>query len=229
MLMYMYVHDYMYLKVFSLSGCINRVWLFFWFIWRASSLCNVSSGLSWSLYITGYTTILRNVRNLDIVYQDTSVYFCIMSNIVYREIFTSLLFSQISQIVLKLNFVKISPCYTFYNCPCRSFSKKFFAKLLKSPSSEKFSNTKISRYTVVIIICQYYVSILCADHCMSNGNLVVYSSILLITDVRIYINWVSRAYPITYGLSLLASGRFLGKTREETMNSSNPLASVLIG
>lgn len=61
---------------------------------------------------------------------------------------------------------------------------------------------------------------------MSNGNLVVYSSILLITDVRVYINWVSRAYPLTYGLSLLASGRFLGKTREETMNSSNPLLSV---
>ena len=48
---------------------------------------------------------------------------------------------------------------------------------------------------------------------MNNGNLVVYSSILLITDVRIYINWVSRAYPLPYGLSRLASGRFLGKTR----------------
>ena len=32
-------------------------------------------------------------------------------------------------------------------CPCESFTKIFFAKLLKSPFLQKFSDAKIPRYT----------------------------------------------------------------------------------
>ena len=50
--------------------------------------------------------------------------------------------------VAKLNFAKVSPSHTFYAAPCGSFMKIFFTKLLKLPFLQKFSDVKISRYTV---------------------------------------------------------------------------------
>ena len=69
---------------------------------------------------------------------------------VYREIFVSLYFHEIREFcsVAKLNFVKVSPYHTFYAPHMDHSQKYFFAKLLKSPFSRKFTDTKISRYTV---------------------------------------------------------------------------------
>ena len=60
------------------------------------------------------------------------------------------LFSRISQILLscEIKFHENVAMPYLLCCPCRSSAKIFFAKLLKLPFLRKFSDAKISRYTV---------------------------------------------------------------------------------
>ena len=60
-------------------------------------------------------------------------------------------FSQISQILLshKIKFHESITMPHLLYCTRGSFVKIFFAKLLKSPFSQKFSDAKISWYTVI--------------------------------------------------------------------------------
>ena len=147
----------MCLKVFSLSGCINGVWLFFWFIWRASSFCNVSSRLSWSLYITGYTTILRNVRNLDIVYQDTSVYFCIMSNLYTGKFLRHFVFTNFTNSP-EIKFCESITMLHLLYCPCGSFFKNIFHKIIIEITVFR----KIQQHkNFTVYGSNYYLSVLC--------------------------------------------------------------------
>ena len=64
------------------------------------------------------------------------------------------LFSQISRILLSHE-IKFRECIAIPHllyCPRESFAKIIFTKLLKSPFLQKFSDVKISQYTVYSIV-----------------------------------------------------------------------------
>ena len=89
---------------------------------------------------------------------------------VYWEIFAWLYFHEFCS-VAKLNFAKY--CHaTPFMLPHGSFVKIYFVKLLKLPFLRKFSDMKISQYTVVTLHCQLLLTatilflILLASVCM---------------------------------------------------------------
>ena len=74
----------------------------------------------------------------------------LINNTVYQEIFMSLYSYEFHKFcsVAKLNFAKVLPCHPFYV----AHVDHLHAKLLKSPFSRKFSDTKISQYSVYFLM-----------------------------------------------------------------------------